>query len=192
MEQSVEKILNEIRELKGYLKEYMKYHELYQKCHYHPIYSARLLYKIIVFCILVGLLAQPSLQKIANNEIFMLSYFVFIIFLVFVYPKIALQNHIKKNQPQIEEYQKLMDSVKQKIQPQYIPDNYLNMYALNKLESYFVNKRADTLKEALNLFEEEKRFDEQMKEINTIKQLQQKTLQEARETKVASWLNLYK
>ena len=60
----------------------------------------------------------------------------------------------------------------------------------SKLESYLVNKRADTLKEALNLFEEEKRHDEQMREINIVQQMQEITYKKADEAATLGWVNL--
>jgi hypothetical protein len=39
----------------------------------------------------------------------------------------------------------IVSELKKKITPVYIPKTYINKYALSKLESYFMNKRADSL-----------------------------------------------
>lgn len=52
-------------------------------------------------------------------------------------------------------YEKYLSVIKE-YNSQYgnIPPKYLSLYALNYIEETFINKRADSLKEALNLFEE--------------------------------------
>lgn len=72
----------------------------------------------------------------------------------------------------------------------YISKTYINYYALTKLESYLINKRADSLKEALNLFEQEKRHDQQMKEINIVQQMQEINLRKSNEAATLGWINL--
>lgn len=72
-----------------------------------------------------------------------------------------------------------------------IPDDYCYLHALNTFEKYLINNRADSLKECINLFEQEKRHDEQLQEIRVIQQIQEATYQKANEAATIGWINLF-
>lgn len=56
-----------------------------------------------------------------------------------------------------------------------VPEDYIQENVLYKLESYVINKRADSIKEAINLFENEERHLEQMNELRINQELQELT-----------------
>lgn len=99
---------------------------------------------------------------------------VSIFYILFIWPRISVKKKIQKNRTRIEELRDLLNEVAQADKPFYLPKKFINEYALLKLESYFVNNRVDTLKEAINLFQKEKIYDNKMKELNTIKEIQKK------------------
>lgn len=79
-----------------------------------------------------------------------------------------------------------------------IPSDYRNPYAINSFISYLENQRADTLKEAINLFESDIRHIERMKELEKIKYNQheimrqvQEVHQTAKNTEALSWFNVF-
>jgi len=73
-----------------------------------------------------------------------------------------------------------------------IPAKYMNLRYLNKIESYLVNQRADTLKECLNLLEDDIKHNQQIENLQVIQDqneamlLQRTPLQSNKETKF-SW-----
>lgn len=78
-----------------------------------------------------------------------------------------------------------------------LPENYRYSFASENIYGYLINLRADTLKEALNLFEEELRHQEQMSAINIIREDQLAIFNEVRRNSSAintanalSWANL--
>ncbi|UAL47151.1 hypothetical protein K7887_20240 [Sutcliffiella horikoshii] len=71
-----------------------------------------------------------------------------------------------------------------------IPKDYWTIDALNTFEKYIINKRAEDLKECINLYEQESRHDEQMREISAMQQLQEATYRRASEATILSYMNL--
>lgn len=71
-----------------------------------------------------------------------------------------------------------------------IPKDYWTIDALNTFEKYIINKRAEDLKECINLYEQESRHDEQMREINAMQQLQEATYRKASEATTLGYMNL--
>jgi hypothetical protein len=49
-----------------------------------------------------------------------------------------------------------------------IPNEYQDTQSLNKIESYLINQRADNLKECLNLLEDERKHNEQIRNLQEI------------------------
>jgi hypothetical protein len=50
-----------------------------------------------------------------------------------------------------------------------VPQDYWNVYYLISIRKYFENKRADTLKEALNLLEQERQLNQYLNQLRAIK-----------------------
>lgn len=145
--------------------------------------------RIAVFFIIWFLLG--TLGRDINPLLGLVIFFGSIYFL-FIWPTLNVKKKIKKNKERINEIHLLLNDLERKVNPVYIPRTYINKYALSKLQSYFLNKRADTLKEALNLFEQEKRHDQQMREINIVQQIQEMTYKKANEAATLGWYNLFK
>lgn len=102
-----------------------------------------------------------------------------LLYFLFVWLAIYVNKKITKNKDKINEIKRRLADLNEEVTPVYIPRTYINDYALSKLKSYFSNRRADTLKEALNLFEDEMRHNQQMREINTVRELQEVTFKKA-------------
>jgi hypothetical protein len=60
---------------------------------------------------------------------------------------------------------KFMDSLKS---DSVIPSAYWNSVYLDRINTYFINKRADSVKEALNLLESDIKHDQQMQKLQSI------------------------
>ncbi|RDW16691.1 hypothetical protein [Oceanobacillus chungangensis] len=72
-----------------------------------------------------------------------------------------------------------------------IPQKYVSIGALQTFEQYVVNGRADNLKEAINLYEQELRHQEHMNELRQLKQIEIATYQKADEAATVGWINLF-
>ncbi|SES91118.1 hypothetical protein SAMN05216389_103149 [Oceanobacillus limi] len=142
----------------------------------------------ILFLSMLGGLSAGAGDDIGT--IFLLIVGLFLLF--FVWPSVAVRNKVSKNQHTINQLKAEMKEIEERIHPEYIPLVYINRSALLKLEEYFVNKRADTLKEALNLFEQEKQLSAQMNQLNEIKQIQEQTYQRTNEAVVLGWANMFR
>jgi hypothetical protein len=73
-----------------------------------------------------------------------------------------------------------------------IPEDYRYVNALNIFEKYLVNQRADNLKECINLFEQEKRHEEEIQELKIMQQMQEATYRKANEATTLGWINLFR
>ncbi|MTI61213.1 MAG: hypothetical protein FH762_14765 [Firmicutes bacterium] len=74
-----------------------------------------------------------------------------------------------------------------------LPKAYWNSFAINKIIEYLINLRADSLKEAINLFENGLRYIEQIEKLDTMhKNIMGKLYKvkySARSSQIASWIN---
>lgn len=80
-----------------------------------------------------------------------------------------------------------------------LPENYWYQYASSNILSYIINKRALSITDAINLYEEELKYQEQMTMMQNIKNQQNmmqdkmdRNYNEAKSAKFASWINLVK
>lgn len=71
-----------------------------------------------------------------------------------------------------------------------VPADYRYLSALNTFEKYLINKRADSLKECINLFEQEIRHEEQINEIRILQEMQAATYQKASEAATIGWIDI--
>ncbi|HAM79245.1 hypothetical protein [Ornithinibacillus bavariensis] len=117
----------------------------------------------------------------------------FYIFSYVIINKVAFKTKIKKNFDRlneiIEEKPNLINQLKTQ---SLVPEDYWNIYALNKFEKYINNQRADSLKEVINLFEQEERHEQQIKEMKIMQSIQQATYKKTKEIAAISWINLLK
>ncbi|MDG5789311.1 hypothetical protein QA612_17765 [Evansella sp. AB-P1] len=177
-------LLAEISYYKKLVDEYVSLNSELNEYYVRPI-DMSLWKRILIFFVSYVLIVNIF-------RIFGLILIVILFYLFFIWPSQNVRGKLKKNMSRIDEIHIKLKNIENKINPELIPDNYINQYALSKLESYLVNKRADTLKEALNLFEQEKRHDEQMNELSIIHQIQESTNRKASEAVTLGWINLFK
>ncbi|OYD57626.1 hypothetical protein CGZ90_13245 [Fictibacillus aquaticus] len=102
------------------------------------------------------------------------------------------KNKINKNRNRINKIISEKEFYFDKLEKEsLVPMTYRNLYALDRFITYFKNGRADSLKEAINLFEQEVRHEEQINELRIMQQLQEATYQKANEATTLGWINLF-
>ncbi|MFA9559295.1 hypothetical protein ACERII_18445 [Evansella sp. AB-rgal1] len=182
-----EELLNDILKHKSLVNEFMKYHQELNAYYTNPLAGFSIGPRLITWFVCHILL-------IVNISFMPLSIFssIIVFCLLLFLPRIIEKIIISTNQPRIIELREQMKNIEDSVNPVFIPKVYMNQYALNKLEEYLVNKRADNLKEALNLFEQEKLHNEQMKQLNIIQHIQEDTYRKANEATLLGWVNIFK
>jgi hypothetical protein len=200
-----ERYLMNIRLTKEKIKRLKNNYEEYSFIHKKPLNFNWLQHLIVWFIMLIvvsyviDLITLPLTYIWGKGEI---SNFVFGIYVI-VYTIAYINTYVKINRNKMnkkltqfagrvenipfENEQLLLELENES----YIPLDYRNIYTLDKLEKYFINGRADDFKEAINLFEEEKRYDEQMNEIKVMQELQLATYKKADEANTLGWIQLF-
>lgn len=112
------------------------------------------------------------------NLYFLVPILLILSYFIFISPKM----YLKRNEDEYNLNKSKLEECNKNLNADYIPDEYIEEYALKKLELYLINKRADTLKEALNIFEQEKRDNQRIEEIKKLQQLQEKTYEKIYDT----------
>lgn len=179
-------LLEEIRQYQSIVNQSINLQHEHESFYSKPafIVGLGLRGRIITFFILCIVFVSLNIPLVSMVIFYGSLYFLFI------WPTIHVNGKVKRNKERINEIKKLLGELSKNVNPVHLPKTYINEYALSKLESYLLNKRADTLKEALNLFEQEKRHDQQMQEINAVQQLQEMTYKKANEATTLGWINL--
>lgn len=186
-----EELLTEIQTYKGKVSNFLHLKEELDAYYQKPFSQVSLKLKIFAF-IFVWWIGSGILLAIFRLQIIGSLFFVILLFLYFWWPRYQVRQKIAKNSNRIEELRSLIDNLQASINPSLIPKSYIHLHALNKLESYILNKRADDVKEALNLYEEELRHDEQLRELNIVQQMQEATYKKANEATTLGWVNLFR
>ncbi|WP_179636991.1 hypothetical protein [Terribacillus aidingensis] len=73
-----------------------------------------------------------------------------------------------------------------------IPPAYLTLNALTKLHEYFANGRADSLKEALNLYEAEKQHHAHLQALSDVKIMQEEMIRVTNENNRLQWMGMFR
>jgi hypothetical protein len=119
-----------------------------------------------LFSVLVGIVAHITLVRVMNKTLI---------------ARPSHQEKILECEESIEacdeRIDELIDSLHEKSE---VPEAYWDSDAIEKIEEYLVNRRADTLKECLNLYEQEESHDQlrsvmeqhHQEHVNTIKHLE--------------------
>lgn len=98
--------------------------------------------------------------------------------------KKLIKQRFKKRESEINELNNIIiQSFEECELTSILPEKYWNLQAIDKIISYFINKRADSLKEAINLFEDESIKSKHMNMLNSISQNQISMMQNQRATK---------
>ncbi|WP_018921971.1 hypothetical protein [Salsuginibacillus kocurii] len=189
--ESKEELLSEVRYYKNLVNKFVTLQNEFNDYHTKPLANLTLWNKLVKLFVLY-LISGIVFISILDNVLLFTITFVGSIYFLFVWPKVHVKKKLIRNQPRIREIQSLIEDLENNIRPKYIPNSYINIYALTRIETYLVDKRADTLKEALNLFEQEKRHDKYMREINLVQQMQEITYNKASEATSIGWINLFK
>jgi hypothetical protein len=102
--------------------------------------------------------------------------------------KVKLVKHAVRINQIISEKEMILHRLDQE---SIVPSTYRNMSALNRFIQYFKDGRAETMKEAMNLYEQEVRHEEQLQEIQVMQHLQAATYQKADEAVRVGWMNYF-
>lgn len=106
--------------------------------------------------------------------------------------KKAIQKRVSTNKNRINEisdqHQEIITLLNR---DSIVPPDYRNAYAVSKFITYLKNGRAENLKEAMNLYEQEIRHDEQVRQIRIMQEIQEATYKKADEAATLGWINLF-
>ncbi|TMU83777.1 hypothetical protein FGG79_18960 [Bacillus sp. BHET2] len=199
-----ESILSNIRLTKERIKKLKNNYDDYYLIHKKPL-NFNWLQHIIVWLIMlfvvsyaIDFITLPLAYIFGRGELSDFAFWVIVCLYTVTYINTYVRINRKKMKKKLTQYadrileipienKKLLFEIENE---SVVPEDYRNIYTLDKLERYFINGRADDLKEALNLFEEEKRYDEQMNEIKVMQELQIATYRKADEASTLGWINL--
>jgi len=85
---------------------------------------------------------------------------------------------LKKEKNEIDEINSIILATFEEVENiSVLPEKYRNIQSIEKIQEYITNKRADSLKEALNLYEDEKMKSQQTRALNRISQQQTALIQ---------------
>lgn len=140
--------------------------------------------------VLVGFFAlvvsAMSLQKLKNFEpTFILIPFGLIVISIIIFRKLGKMKEKSIVRKRFEERKYEIDEINSAILKTYeesekvsvLPQKYRNIHSIEKIQEYLINKRADSLKEALNMYEDELMKLQQMQVLNRISQQQKNLIQ---------------
>ena len=86
-----------------------------------------------------------------------------------LYSRYKLKKNLRKNRQRMIEIENLVGEKMGLLKSfSEVPEDYWYCYAVDQLISYFNNKRADTLKEAINLLESDIKHAQQMGQLQTL------------------------
>lgn len=202
-------LLQEIRGLKSPVynlsslrNEYWQYHKPYFDVTALPglihFILGLLLYNFIYIIggIIFELLPEMESGTTTTGIIVVIAWIGMVILTFIIYPiilvsinetqvKHKLHIHSLRIKQIIQQERSLVNHIGKSI----IPMAYCYPRAINTFENYIINKRADTIKECLNLYEQERRNNKSMNELRNLRALQEETYQEASDAKYVSILN---
>jgi hypothetical protein len=200
-----ETYLLNIRLTKERIKRLKDNYEEYSFIHKKPLNFNWLQHIIVWFIMLVAvsyvidLITLPLRYIFGEGEMSNFAFGIYVIIYTILYINAYVKinrNKLNKKMTQYAERAEIIPFENEQLlfeieNESFIPVDYRNLYTLGKLEKYFINGRADDLKEAINLFEEEKRYDEQMNEIKIMQELQLATYRKADEANTLGWIQLF-
>ncbi|NRD80824.1 hypothetical protein HPT25_26205 [Bacillus sp. BRMEA1] len=181
-------VLSEIR------REYRQYHTPYFNVAKLPT-----VIKAILGLLLFGVISRVvPLISFGNGILLTILGLASIIFTFFVYwyieEKINLIQIKRKTTANasrikgiIDEEKNIMNFVEEK----GFPSDYAYPSAVDSFEGYLKNYRADSLKECINLYEQEMQHRERLNELRSLQQIQEMTLNEARSAKNLAFMGLF-
>lgn len=209
-----DEILDNLQKTSMVIKESEELMAEYKKCtHIWSYKEVNLLFKGIVLLI-IWVVIFNILQYIDYTTSFFDKIFdksegwanLFMGFLIFVLPYLimrfifsfvcALHNLFKLNKyhNRIGEIEKRVNQNMNRLKESILPEAYWYSFAVDKIIEYIKNLRADNLKEAINLFEDDLKHEEHIKAITIMKEEMMREIGQAksmaRSASFASWLNL--
>ncbi|SER24532.1 hypothetical protein SAMN04487944_10246 [Gracilibacillus ureilyticus] len=122
---------------------------------------------------------------------------IFTIFYIMGYTKYGrykekkAQEKLEKQTTVLQRLEAEKEQLLQLLDYSIVPEKYWTVHAIQMFEEYIQNSRADSLKEAINLYEQELRHEEHMQEMRHLKQLQAATYQKAQEASTLGWINFF-
>ncbi|WCK57327.1 hypothetical protein PP175_29495 (plasmid) [Aneurinibacillus sp. Ricciae_BoGa-3] len=109
---------------------------------------------------------------------------------VYTYNKKFVAKRIISNEQNMREWEKEWKRQRMTLfAKSQIPQAYWDVSVLNVFEAYLVNRRADTLKECINMFEEEQRYSEHMRQLSIIAQQQAEINSRLQNIEFLAWID---
>lgn len=185
----------QIKKLANIREEYREYH-----MPYYNVAKLHIIVKLILGYFLFTLVASPVPFLAAFGGYFLIVVFGLIAIFATIYLYIILEEKINlyqikkktiKHADRIKEIIEEEKSLMNFLESMNLPLDYCYPNAIGHFESYLLNQRADSLKECINLYEQEIQHQNQIKELRTIQQIQELTLEEARTAKNIAIFNLF-
>lgn len=146
-----------------------------------PYFRITLFRGIIIFFILMTIIALLVNSR-ENAELYQAIGFGVVIFIVLL-NSIQRRIRMKKNEDYLKQLKEEYQELTLMIRNTGVPEQYSYTYAIEKLLNYLTVGRAESFKEAMNLYETEMRHDEQINKLREIQTEQEKQIQELRSIK---------
>lgn len=155
------------------------------------------MYHIVDFILGLGIIDFWLIQLVFVSSILFVPIIVIVISTLII-NKTIRENRIKKNQARIYEIEDFIVQANHLLEVNSeLPRMYWYSYASGSILAYIINRRADSLKESLNLYEVELRHQEQMNLMYVLRQDQIAIFNQVRNNRSAirtsnilSWANL--
>lgn len=159
---------------------------------------------IFVYIIYFSILAKVSewiltpfesvLENYINADFYFYSFIIVsLISYILLYNFIAKTLNVSKKfskESRIEELKTLIREEESSLHNTVIPKTYQSSWFAQEIEKMFLNQRADTIKEAINLLVEDNKHRQSMQNIETLKKLQLETLNQTKIGNRIGWVNL--
>jgi len=130
--------------------------------------------------------SSTSLQKLKNYEpIFILIPIGLVVLSIVLFRRLGkvkekslIRKRFETRKNEIDEINSIILATFEEVENiSVLPEKYRNIQSIEKIQEYITNKRADSLKEALNLYEDEKMKSQQTRALNRISQQQTALIQ---------------
>ncbi len=137
----------------------------------------------LVICFLFGGILLLPIEWFTDKKITLPFYIVFVSILTVILSIVLICRSLKDNAvmkgnlPKLKaEYDEIQNRFQREVKPYMpqiyaiFPKNYADPYTIKKLYSYLVNQRADNMKEAINLLEQERYQQDQQRQLDAFDQ----------------------